>query len=90
MDEYKEMYDEDGDQRECSSCGYYAPVFETEIRVDFPASEKRIVYLCEICASTSISSATVEFPSQWDVNAARLMKTIGWVANKLIDEIHRA
>lgn len=67
---------------ECDSCGY-----TTEIKLlkSEPSLAKKI-YMCKICRETLIGNAYL-WPKQYE--ASDVLRTIGWVANMLRDEIRR-
>lgn len=85
MFDYEVRKDEEGEQIGCESCGYLAPLGEFK---DMTGLEHRKThYFCEICSSTHISK-TVVYPKQFvDV---KLAQSLGWIANRIIDEIRKA
>lgn len=83
---YEYVRNEDGALRECDSCHYPARLSLFKgMHTDYPHEPTKDVHLCEVCASTFISNATVCFPSQHSEHD--LYKSLGWIANKLLDEI---
>ena len=67
----------------CDACGYF-----TEVKVSEsgpPANREAL--LCDICRSTSIGNAHF-FPQQY-MNERRILRTIGYIANMLRDEIRK-
>lgn len=82
---FEKRKDDRGDAIECECCGYWAAtsVFEGHAE-GLHALEKRETYLCEVCSSTHLSLA-VTYPSQCP--DARLWMSIGWIANRILDEI---
>ena len=85
--DYSIMTDEDGQQRECDSCGFATALEEFTIDDQYHKGEKRVVYICELCSSTQISSATLEYPKHYDDRTKTVLGTIGWVANRVLYEI---
>ncbi len=59
----------------CDCCGYKAPV------ADFTADTKRVMVLCEICASTPVGIAH-EYPRAG--NDSHILKTIAWIGNRIM------
>jgi len=68
---------------ECDNCGYETKVERYEEPVRSVCKED-VFWLCEVCANTHLSKA-IQYPAQ--CSAAMLYKSIGWIANRLLDEI---
>jgi hypothetical protein len=63
---------------ECDNCGY-----ETQSYLLYEEDGKKYCF-CEICDSTFLSKATKE---PMVASESRLFKSMGWIANKIIDTI---
>lgn len=74
----------DGNPRRCDSCGYPAALREYD--AGFRAG--KTVMLCEICEKTEIAQA-YKTPSQYESEIVSL-RTIGYVANRILDEIRKS
>lgn len=76
---------EDSKRGECGNCGYETELFE----VRKLGGTDEVNWFCEVCAGTFLGRAT-EYPHQ--LADPLLYKSIGWIANRLLDEIrgHRA
>lgn len=87
MSEYQPMLDDDDEPRECDSCSYPAPLRKFD-GVDCDDNQKHDFYFCEICASTRISLAR-EYPSRFPTPERYILQSIGWVGNKILEEIRK-
>lgn len=64
--------------RECACCGY-----ETSCRsYDAGGLTSRRLWFCEVCASTFLTLIYRDKGAD-----ARLARSIGWIANKILDEL---
>jgi hypothetical protein len=76
---------EDSRRGECKNCGYITDL------ATYPkmGGTDEVNWFCEVCAGTFLGRAT-EYPHQ--LADPLLYKSIGWIANRLLDEIrgHRA
>ncbi len=68
----------------CDSCGYFTEVKVSETGP--PANREAL--LCDICSSTLIGKA--HFWPQKYMNESRILQTIGWIGNRLIEEIRKS
>jgi hypothetical protein len=73
----------DPEDRECECCQYPTECEEYSDPVAGPSM------LCEICASTYLSKPFL-FPRHYDEDTKLLSQSIGWIANKIIEEIRKA
>lgn len=73
---------------QCACCGYPAKVL-TEYRgpctTNDVMGENGRIKLCEVCAATFLSNCVV-YPSLYGEHRD-LFSSIGWIANKILDEI---
>ncbi len=79
--EYKRMQDDDGEPRDCDSCGYPAPLATFQ---SAPTNEPKTI--CELCAGTYAGSA-LDYPSQYP--NADVLKTICHVGNAILAELRK-
>jgi len=72
----------DESPEECDNCGYQTKLERYE---EATWRDKRgVFWFCEICANTHLSKAA-QYPAQ--CSDVMLYKSIGWIANRLLDEI---
>jgi hypothetical protein len=77
--------DDDGDAIHCACCDY--PAATTRHSSNAPGTSGPAFgewYLCEVCFSTHLSDC-VWYPQQ--CADPGLCRSVGWIANRLIDEI---
>ena len=86
MTNYVHKYDDDGSELECESCGYHTWLgkFRKEWRRGEEDGDR---LLCEVCSSTFLASH-LDSPSH--VSDPTLYKSIGYIANMILDEIRRS
>jgi len=87
MARYEYAFDEEGNPRTCDSCDYPAPVHELTAMRQPGQSRGDTLTLCEICAKTQIGVA-LEFPHYYE-GQAETLRALGYVANKILDEIRK-
>ena len=76
---------DDGEPIECECCGYEAATSLFSGHAEgLRGLETKKTYLCEVCSSTHLSSS-VNYPS-WCPDP-QLWQSIGWLANRILDEI---
>jgi len=68
--------------QECDSCGYRT---EVKLSKSGPPANKT-AHLCDICRRTFIGNAYF-WPQQYE--AVPVLRTLGWIANMLRDEIRK-
>ncbi len=74
-------------RRECDNCSY--KTYCKQYGPNYADKHKRKHWLCAICACTFLAHAT-DYPEQLASGMDVLMKSIGYIANGLLDEIMRS
>jgi len=80
--EFKKQFADDGPV-ECFACKYPGDVAEFK-NMDTEYGKKDLI-LCEFCATTHLGTS-FSFPFDKD---RQLHQSIGWIANRLLDEIRK-
>lgn len=75
---------------ECDCCGFAHPDLEVrKFTMREHAKEAYEIELCEICANTHIANI-FEYPSHYENGDYALARTIGWIGNRILQEIKDA
>jgi hypothetical protein len=77
----------DGEKPICDCCGYEAPLkyYRGPITKSTPGGEPNGSKFCEVCAGTYLSHS-VSYP--YTLGEHKLLwGSIGWIANRILDEI---
>ena len=78
--QYRLRKNDAGEVEECFCCGYAAPLAKFEDRNTTGEPN----WFCEVCGSTFLSLAVTR-PVEYRDDS--LYRSIGWIANKILDEI---
>ena len=82
MTDYVKKTDDDGEAAKCFCCGYAAATYA----FDDERHRGHKMELCEVCSSTHLSTS-VQYPDSVSYELRKLFGAVGWIANKLLDEI---
>lgn len=76
--------DKDGEVIPCRNCDYPVATMDATDSCTMACHDGDI-YLCEVCASTMLSTALF-YPDQ--CSDPVLHQAVAWIANKLLEELH--